>query len=118
MTWDDETQMRLDQLRSGELAGTLTSQEQTELSQLMAIVEADEVQRLAPAMTNVRQEQALLRERLQELQAENEDLARLVSQQEQLAADARHWLALFEQRHQSIRQSYIRLTGELLTVAG
>jgi len=63
----------------------------------------------------MRAEQIALRERLEALQADNEALARLLNQQEQLVADARQWLARFEERHRQIQQAYTQLTGEILT---
>jgi septal ring factor EnvC (AmiA/AmiB activator) len=115
MEWTTQQQTLFDELRSRELAGTLTVQEQTQLAGLIQILEAEEARYLAPATDQMRAEQAALRERLQALQAENEALARLLNQQEQLVADARHWLTQFEQRHQQIQQTYTRLTGEILT---
>jgi len=117
MSWNAERQARLDQLRTREQAGLLAASEQTELGELIAALEADEARLLAPALTHLRAEQAMLRERLSALQNENEELAHLLSQQEQLAADARHWLAQFEQRHRSIQQTYTRLTGETLSTS-
>ena len=117
MSWNAERQARLDQLRTREQAGLLAASEQTELAELMAALEADEASLIAPALTRLRAEQAMLRERLSVLQTENEELARLLGQQEQLAADARHWLSQFEQRHRSIQQTYTRLTGETLSTS-
>ena len=114
MIWHSEKQARLDWLRKSELAGTLTAGEQTELNELVAALEADEADRLAPAVARMREEQEALRGRLRALQAENEELARLLNQLELLAADARGWLAQFEQRHTLIRETYTRLTGEVL----
>jgi hypothetical protein len=99
MEWTTQQQTLFDELRSRELAGTLTVQEQTQLAGLIQILEAEEARYLAPATDQMRAEQAALRERLQE----------------QLVADARHWLTQFEQRHQQIQQTYTRLTGEILT---
>ena len=114
MIWHSEKQARLDWLRKSELAGTLTAGEQTELNELVAALEVDEAARLAPVAARLREEQEALRGRLRALQAENEELARLLNQLELLAADARGWLAQFEQRHTLIRETYARLTGEVL----
>jgi len=117
MHWNAEKQTQFDQLRARELAGTLTAAEAAELAELVATLEADEARRYAPAVERVRAEQAALRERLRKLQTENEELATLLNQQEQLVADARRWLAQFEQRHRLIQQAYTRLTGEVLPSA-
>lgn len=117
MIWNSETQTRFDQLRIKELAGTLTAQEKVELGELVATLESDETNRLTLALDQARAEQAILRERFCTLQSENEELARLLGQQEQLVADARRWLAQFEQRHCLIQQTYARLTGQVLVVS-
>ncbi len=117
MNWNSETQTRFDQLRASQLAGALSTPEEAELAELAAALEADETRRLAPSLNQVRVEQTTLRERLQATQSENEELARLLNQQEQLVTDARRWLAQFEQRHRLIQQTYTRLTGEVLVVS-
>ncbi|MGE0825234.1 MAG: hypothetical protein AB7G75_16460 [Candidatus Binatia bacterium] len=108
-------QSRFDQLRTSELAGTLSTQEEAELAQLTAMLESEETQRLAPTFARLRIEHAVLQEKLQTLQTDNEELAKLLHQQEQLVADARRWLTQFEQRHLLIRQAYTKITGETLT---
>lgn len=118
MNWSAEQQALFDELRTGELAGTLTTEEQTRLAELMTMLEAEEARYLAPVAARMRAEQAALREQLETLQTENEAQARLLNQQEQLVADARHWLAQFERRHIQIQQAYTRLTGEVLTPVG
>lgn len=118
MNWTDKQQTLFDELRARELTGTLTTEEQTQLAELMAMLEAEEARYLAPVAARMRAEQAALREQLETLQTDNESLARLLNQQEQLVADARHWLAQFERRHMQIQQDYTRLTGEVLTASG
>jgi hypothetical protein len=118
MNWTAEQQASFDELRARELAGTLTTKERARLAELTTMLEAEEARYLMPVTAQMRTEQAALRERLEMLQTENEALARLLNQQEQLVADARHWLAQFEQRHSQIQQAYTRLTGEVLTVVG
>ena len=115
MNWTGEQQALFDKLRAHELAGTLTAEEQTKLVELTQALEAEEARYLSPVAARMRAEQVALRERLKALQVENEALARLLNQQEQLVADARHWLTQFEQRHRQIQQTYTRLTGEVLT---
>lgn len=117
MNWTAEQQALFDALRVRDLSGMLTAEEQDQLSELTALLEAEEAQYLVPVIARVRADQAVLRERLETLQTENEALARLFNQQEQLVADARQWLAQFEQRHLRIQQAYTRLTGEVLTAA-
>ncbi len=56
MNWTKDSQARLDSLRQKELAGMLTEPEHVELAGLMAQVEAEEAQALAPAMHRLRAE--------------------------------------------------------------
>jgi hypothetical protein len=114
MSWTKDSQARLDRLRGNELAGTLTEPEKVELAALMAQVEAEEAQALAPAMNRLRAEVGELGRELDSVQGENEELARLLAQQQALAADARRFLAEFEQRRASILDALARFTGDPL----
>jgi hypothetical protein len=112
--WTAETDARFNELRVRELAGSLSDTEQIELAQLIQVIEAEEANQLASAISRQQAEQTTMRSRLHLQQAENAELVVVLSQLEQLAADARRWLAEFEQRHAKIRQSYARLTVETL----
>jgi len=101
MSWTKETQAKLDRLREKELAGTLTDAEQAELAALMAEVEAEEAQSLTPAMARLRGDVEVLIREVRGVESRNEELARLVAQQQQLAADARRFLAEFDHRRRS-----------------
>jgi len=48
------------------------------------------------------------------VESRNEELARLVAQQQQLAADARRFLAEFDQRRTSILDALARMAGDPL----
>jgi hypothetical protein len=98
MSWTREKQARLDLLRERELTGALPSAEQDELGSLVAEIEADEAATLAPAMAKQREEIGALQRQTQAVQAENEELAKLLAQQERLAADVRRLLADFDRR--------------------
>lgn len=111
MSWTKDSQARLDHLRGKELAGTLTESEQVELSALMSQVEAEEVQLLGPGMARLRTEVGELEQELHTLQGKNEELARLLAQQQTLAADGRRFLADFEQRRASILDALARFAG-------
>jgi hypothetical protein len=112
MKWDELITIRFDSLRLKEITGELTLPEQVELDQLTQTLEAEEAQNLAPFFEQKQKEHKILREKLEGAQQENQGLAKLISQQEQLAADARRWLAEFDRRNAQIRQAYNRLTGE------
>ena len=111
MSWTKDSQARLDRLRNKELAGTLTAPERGELEALMAQIEAEEAQALAPAMGRLRAEVGELEQELSALQSTNEELARLLAQQQALAADGRRFLAEFEQRRASILDALARFAG-------
>lgn len=115
MNWSDEKQERLDALRQRELAGTLSAVEQQELDTLTATLTQAADDALLPAISRLQREQAELEARLQQRQFENEELARLLHQQEQLTAESRQWLRDFDRRQAQIRETYTRLTGEVLT---
>jgi SMC interacting uncharacterized protein involved in chromosome segregation len=117
MSWTKDSQARLDRLRHKELAGTLTEPEQVELAALMAQVEAEEAQVLAPAMKSLRAEVSEQERELGMLQGENEELARLLAQQQSLAADARRFLAEFDQRRAAILGALARFAGGPLPIA-
>jgi hypothetical protein len=110
MSWTKDNQARLDRLRAKELDGTLSGTEQAELAALMAQVEAEEAQVLAPAMNRLRGEMG----EFDDVQSENEEVARLLAQQQALAADARRFFAEFEQRRASILRGLARCAGGTL----
>jgi hypothetical protein len=112
MEWNSKAEKRLTELRLKELSGTLTSNEQTELDEMITALDLEESNTLAENTSRWLKEESLIRAKLQVLQDDNEDLARLLAQQEKLAADARHWRKEFEYRHESIQDSYRRLVGE------
>lgn len=113
MKWTAEVAERFSELRQKELAGTLSAEEKDELAALFAVIEADEKLYLAGAMTRLREEDALLQAQIEKRQQENMELAHIISQQEQLIADARRWIAEFERRHLSIQQSFAELTNKV-----
>jgi hypothetical protein len=76
---------------------------------------ADEA--LLPAITRLQREQEVLEVRLQQQQSGNEELAKLLHQQERLTAESRRWLRDFDRRHAYIHKTYTQLTGEVLVAA-
>ncbi|HEX2687941.1 MAG TPA: hypothetical protein VHN14_15040 [Kofleriaceae bacterium] len=117
MSWTKETQARLDHLRAKELAGGLTAAEQSEVAALMAEVETEEAQSLAPAMTRLRGDVEALTQEVRGVESGNEELARLLVQQQQLAEDARRFLAEFDQRRASLLDALARVAGGPLPAA-
>lgn len=98
MSWTRENQARLDHLRGKDFAAGLTTPEQAEFAALIARVEAEEAEVLAPAINHLRTEVGALTQTLATVQDENQELAKLLAQQQTLAADARGFLAEVEQR--------------------
>ena len=117
MVWNNEKQVRLDVLRAAELAGTLDEAGKAELSILIDSVDAEERTRWAPALAQMKNELAALWRQIQKSEVENEQLATLALQMEQLLADGRQTLRDLQHRHQAIRAEYERVTGEPLSVA-
>jgi cell division septum initiation protein DivIVA len=117
MNWSEEQQSRFDELRRRELAGALTAAEQVELDTLMKKLTETADAALSPAVTRLAQEQTTLQGKLQRHQEENEELAKLLHQQEQLINELRRWLADFDKRQRQIAQAYTRLTGDPLNAA-
>ena len=115
MEWDGEKQARLDTLRAAELSGTLDEVDEAELKALLELIETEERERLAPTFARIREEQAALRLKAQESEAENEQLVDLIAQQEQWLADARHLLHDLQHRHRAMQKTYQLITGEPLT---
>jgi hypothetical protein len=114
--WSTDKQQRLDALRAKELTGTLSAAERRELARLITEVEAEESARLAPAMAQMQREQVILRRKVRQSQVDNESLAALVAQQEQMLADARRTLKDLQRRRQEIHETYFRVTGEALAL--
>ena len=107
MEWNDKKQAQLDALRAAELTGALDEASKAELTTLIESLEAEERERLAPALAQMQAEQAALRQRVQESEAANEQLVILAAQQEQLPADARR-LRCFSIRN---RTTYLHISG-------
>jgi predicted nuclease with TOPRIM domain len=115
MNWSNEKQARFDDLRQRDLAGTLSAADRQELESLTAMLTQAADKALLPAVERLQRELMELEARLQQRQGENEELAKLLHQQEHLTAESRQWLRDFDRRHAQIRETYARLTGEMLT---
>jgi hypothetical protein len=113
--WNEKQQVRFDELRQRKVTGALTPSEQSELEAMVARLTQAADEALSPAIARLQIEQAELQERLQRQQHENQELAKLLHQQEQLVAETQRWLADFDRRHTQIREAYTRLTGDVLT---
>lgn len=117
MDWTDEQQSRFDNLREHDLSGSLTGEERQELDMLTTVLTEAADEALLPAITRLQREQETLEVRLQQRQSGNEELAKLLHQQERLTAESRRWLRDFDRRHAYIHKTYTQLTGEALVAA-
>ena len=117
MKWSETKQAQFDKLRQRELAVGLSKSEQAELAQLHKWLTESADEALSPAVDRLEQERDLLRKKLKQRQAENEQLAQLLHQQEELLVDSRRWLTEFDKRQQQISHEFTRLTGDVLTPA-
>ncbi len=117
MSWTNDDQANLNLLRGKELAGTLTDAEQGELGKLMARVEDEETAALAPEMKRLRDDVAAMPDKIREVEMENEELARLMAQQQALVADAGKFLGEFDRRRASILDGLARIAGGPLRAA-
>lgn len=117
MEWDVEKQARLDVLHAAELTDNLDEADEAELKALLELIEAEERGRLAPALAQMREEQAVLRQQVQESEVANEQLASLAAQQEQWLADARRLLQDLQRRYQAMKETYQSNTDEPMAVA-
>lgn len=113
MEWNEQTTNRFDELRLKQIAGDLTIQEQEELSAIIQSLESEESELLSDYFAQIVAENKTLQSQLETIQQENEALAQLSIQQEQLAADARRWLVEFDQRNLQIQKDYSRLTNDI-----
>jgi chromosome segregation ATPase len=87
--WNDQKQRQLDALREKEFDGTLTSDEQGQLQQLFAEIEADEEEMLRPAMERYDQRITELQSECADSEARNAALGALAARQQELLAQAR-----------------------------
>ncbi len=108
-TFGEQEQQKLNELRRKELLGTLSETERNELMGLMARLEAEEAQLLAPYLERMRVQAAERGHRLETLRAENDELSRLLSQQQRLATDTKRFLAEFDERRDAISGALERL---------
>src|SRR5688572_19639070 len=86
--WDTVKQSQLDALRQREQHGLLTADEQLTLNQLVHELEQDEWATVRPAVGQLQQEQAMLRETYSRLRGQNAALAELVDRYADLLARA------------------------------
>ena len=116
MQWNKSTEERFNTLRVKKFESVLNDDETAELATLQVILDQETAMTLSPLITSLEQENDVMRRKLNETSEENRVLLTIIEQQKQLVADARHWLSEFESRHNAIRQTYQRVTGEPLTV--
>jgi DNA repair exonuclease SbcCD ATPase subunit len=77
----------------------------------MARVEADEARMLAPATDQMRREINQIAQHCAAVEAENEELASLLIQQQALISDAQAFLMEFDRRRTTLLDEFARLIG-------
>lgn len=114
--WTDEKQQQLDALREKEFAGTLNADEQQQLEQLFAEIEAEEEEALRPALERYDQRIAELQQECEEAEARNAALAALAVRQQELLKQARAYLnsllseqAVLNAEHERLSEKTARL---------
>jgi len=110
--WTDEKQRQLDGLREKEFAGTLTADEQQQLEQLFAEIEAEEEELLRPARERNDQRIAELRNECAEADARNAALAAVAARQQELLTQARAYLNSLLAEQAIINAERERLAGK------
>ena len=115
--WNEDKQRRLDVLRVREAQGTLSEAEQAEVEALFAELDAEEALTMRPALERQQQRQAKLREEKEQLSASVDQLEEIVSEQEQLLADARSYLNWLRTKRAAIADKYYQITGHSLPVS-
>jgi len=97
-------------LQKREPLGDLSAAEENELEVLRAELEADEWQRLRPALRQYYQEQQALRERVGRVRTENALLGALAEREEELLTRARVFLDEVRNEQSMLHQEYERVT--------
>jgi CTP-dependent riboflavin kinase len=102
--WDDGKQSQLNALREKEEQGTLSADEKQELEALYAELDAEESERLRPALERTDEE-------LAEQQQHNAQLAALVEKRKQLLARMDSQIAEWLNEHERLKAEAAQLVG-------
>lgn len=105
--WDEGKQARLDALRDKEEQGALCAEEERELCALYAELDAEEAERLRPAIERVHQDAEVLHQR-------NARLSALVARRRQLLEQMRLQIARWLDEDERLQAE----AGSLLTAGG
>src|ERR1700679_2887404 len=107
--WNKDKAERLDHLRGEEARRSLTDPERAELSTLFAELDAEEARALAPALERLGHESDTLRERKARVEAASVELARIVTQQEKLLAEAHAYAEPLRRRRTALAEEFRRV---------
>jgi hypothetical protein len=110
--WNQEKQRLLDALREKEFADNLDGDEQRQLEQLFAEIDAEEEETLRPAMERYDRQIAELEKERDERLARNAERAALVARQEQLLIKARAYLNSLLSEQAALNSEYERISGK------
>ena len=95
MNWNNTQQVRFDELRKRELAGTLSALDQKELVEMVTWLEQDEARYLAPSVARAEAKQRDLLEQLRMVQNDNgrlvQQYSHMINKQERLDEESSDW---------------------------
>jgi hypothetical protein len=106
--WDDKKQIRFDELRRNEFSQPLSPAEQRELAELIAELDREEEQLLAPAIERALQEQTQLRQAIAQAAERSASLVTVVERRTQLRERAQAQLTELLREHQALQEEYQR----------
>jgi chromosome segregation ATPase len=112
--WNDARQKRFDELREAEAQGTLTAEERSELTALIAERCQREAAAIEAAAQQAEEQNTELEGQIQQLQAQNNELEALVHEQEAYLAEVQAMIARMEERRRDWRERYAKVTGRPL----
>lgn len=114
MRWSNTEAARFQALREREARGELSPAERAELDSLLAALDADETNALAPATQRLRADAEAMAKETASLDAKAHELLRIAEEEERLLADARATLERLRQRSAALAEDYLRVMGHEL----
>ena len=104
MRWSNDTAARFQALRAQEARGELSLADRAELDALLAYLDADEADALAPATHRLCSEAEAMAKETESLDAKARELLRIAEEEERLLADVRSTLERLSQRSAALAE--------------
>ncbi|MCX4239610.1 hypothetical protein [Paraliomyxa miuraensis] len=111
MRWSNDEAARFQALRERAARGELSPTERAELDALLAELDADEADALAPAMQRLRTEAEAIAKKTASLDAKARELLRIAEEHERLLADASSAVERLRERSAALAEDYRRVMG-------